>query len=91
MLFQKIIGSNFVFGVILALVALSGNLIATFIVAFIIIPIATAFAVFFILEEAENMAAERDYARVPTQATENQESSKDDIFERMKKERESRR
>jgi len=58
---------------------MSGNLIATFRVAFIIIPIATAFAVFFILEEAENMAAERDYARAPAQAAENKESSKDEF------------
>ena len=87
----KIIGSNFIFGIILVLVALSGNLNATVLLAFIIIPMATTLVVFFILEEAEDIAIEQAYAHARALATKNNEYSKDDIFERMKKERESRR
>jgi hypothetical protein len=52
----KIVAVDFVFGIILVSVAFyTFNLIATVVLSLLLVPVMTALAVFFILEEAENM------------------------------------
>lgn len=83
----KIIAANFILGIILFVIAFafSGNPLLTFIASLILATFMTTIAVFFILEEAENIAGGELMREKLKQTSE----TRDDIMERMKREREA--